>query len=172
MKQSKWFDRNFDFGSGQNIFPSIMERLSGTPVRLEEKAASIPAGLLKLRMDNTWSIKENIGHLTDLEPLWQGRLQDILNGHTELRPTDLLNTRTTEADHNAAPLGHLLAAFRKARTGTMALLRGLTEDQVFMSAHHPRLRTPMRTTDLFLFVAKHDDHHLVRITELANTLKP
>lgn len=29
----------------------------------------------------------------------------------------------------------------------------------------------MRTMDLFLFVAEHDDHHLARITELMEILK-
>jgi hypothetical protein len=40
-----------------------------------------------------------------------------------------------------------------------------------MSALHPRLKTPMRIIDLFLFVAEHDDHHLARITELARLIK-
>ena len=38
----------------------------------------------------------------------------------------------------------------------------LTEKQIFMSALHPRLKSPMRTMDHFLFVADHDDHHLAR----------
>src|SRR5206468_299897 len=89
MKQEKWFNRNFNFSSDQNIFPSIIERLSGTPIRLEEKFRYIPSDILTIRVDNTWTIKENAGHLTDLEPLWQGRLEDILAGKTEMRPTDL-----------------------------------------------------------------------------------
>jgi len=40
MSQVKWFDRQFDFSTTQNIFPSILERLRGTPVRLEEKFRS------------------------------------------------------------------------------------------------------------------------------------
>ena len=94
MQKVKWFDRSFNFSTQQNIFPSIIERLSGTPARLEEKLRSIPSALLEIKPDNTWSIKENIGHLTDLEPLWQGRLQDIINGEKELRPTDLANAKT------------------------------------------------------------------------------
>ena len=136
----------------------------------EEKIRLIPTDLVKLRVDNTWTIKENIGHLTDLEPLWQGRLQDILDGKDELRPTDLQNTRTTKANHNATPLEKLLT-FRRIREETLAMLNDLTEERIFMSALHPRLRTPMRTIDLFSFVADHDDHHLARIAELSNALK-
>jgi len=48
----------------------ILERLVGTPVRLSKKIGSISPGFLETRIDNSWSIKENIGHLTDLETLW------------------------------------------------------------------------------------------------------
>src|SRR5246127_4846155 len=108
MTKVKWFERTFDFSKDQNIFPSIIERLSGTPARLEEKFKSIPPGILETKPDNTWSIKEIVGHLTDLEPLWQGRLEDIKNGETEMRPTDLANRKTDEANHNAKPIEKLL----------------------------------------------------------------
>jgi uncharacterized damage-inducible protein DinB len=168
MEQVKWFDRTFDFSSKQNIFPSVIERLAGTPVRLEHKVSSLPAKLLSVRMDGTWTIKENIGHLTDLEELWQGRLEDILNNQTTLRPTDLQNTGTTQANHDATPLEELLSDFRIIRQQTLNMVKQLNEEQIFKSALHPRLKTLMRTMDLFLFVAEHDDHHLARITKLSS----
>lgn len=170
MEQIKWFDRSFNFDATQNIFPSIIERLAGTPVRLEEKLKSIPPDILTVRVDDTWTIKENVGHLTDLELLWQGRLDDIISGKTELRPTDLQNTKTSLANHDAVPIEALLYNFRKIRERTVSLLDGLSEEDVFKSALHPRLKTPMRTMDLFLFVAEHHDHHLARITELVRII--
>jgi uncharacterized damage-inducible protein DinB len=170
MQQVKWFERSFNFNSTQNIFPSIIERLEGTPTRLEEKFKSIPAGILTVRVDNTWTIKENVGHLIDLEPLWQGRLEDILSGKTELRPTDLQNTKTSEANHDAVPIEELLHSFRQIRNRTIDMIKNLDEEQIFKSALHPRLKTPMRTMDHFLFVAEHDDHHLARITELVKII--
>src|SRR6476659_177304 len=107
MKQVKWFERNFNFDTEQNIFPSIIERLAGTAARLDEKLKIIPINLLTKKINDTWSIKENIGHLTDLEPLWQGRLQDIVSGKDELRSTDLQNTRTFEANHNSKSIEEL-----------------------------------------------------------------
>lgn len=166
MKHTKWFDRKFDFSGEQNIFPSIIERLRGTPARLEEKMRSVPAEILEIKPGGGWSIKENIGHLTDLEPLWQGRLDDIINGEEELRPTDLANRKTDEANHNARSLDDLLCGFRQIRAQTILALEKLDEQIIFKSALHPRLKTPMRTMDLFLFVAEHDDHHLAMITEL------
>jgi len=166
MKQTKWFDRKFDFSHTENIFPSLLERLAGTPARLEEKLKTIPSAILEKKPDNTWSIKENIGHLTDLEPLWQGRLEDIKNGEKELRPTDLANRKTDEANHNSKSIELLLREFREIRNKTLLMLQDIDEETIFKSALHPRLKTPMRTMDLFLFVAEHDDHHLARITEI------
>ena len=137
---------------------------------MEEKFRFISPGITNERINGTWSIKENLGHLTDLEPLWQGRLDDITSGKLELRATDLLNTRTSQANHNGASVEELLYNFRQSRTTTMISLEKLSEEQVFMSALHPRLKTPMRTMDLFLFVAEHDDHHLARITELVKII--
>lgn len=168
MKQEKWFDRKFNFDNNQNIFPAILERLSGIPIRLEEKLNEVPNETLTLSLDNSWSIKKNIGHLIDLEPLWQGRLKDIINGESELRPADLSNEKTDLANHDTTPLELLLSEFRKVRSETMAMLHSITEETVFKAALHPRLKTSMRTMDLFLFVAEHDDHHLVRIAEILN----
>lgn len=171
MKQIRWFDRRFNFDKDQNIFPAIVERLAGTPVRLEEKLAAIPEEWLRVRLDNSWSILENVGHLTDLEPLWQGRLEDFLSGAVTLRPADLSNTRTHEANHNASNPEVLLAGFRAARAHTVRLLEALTEEDILRTALHPRLQQPMRLMDSFLFVAEHDDHHLARITDIVRSLK-
>ena len=166
MKQVKWFDRKFNFDETQNTFPEILERLAGTALRLEDKVKDLPENVLSHAIGDTWTIKENIGHLTDLEPLWQERFTDILNNAPELRHADLQNNKTHQANHNNATLQELLAGFRATRQETIALLADIDEEAVFRSALHPRLKIPMRTIDLFLFVAEHDDHHLARITAL------
>jgi uncharacterized damage-inducible protein DinB len=166
MGQVNWFDRKFDFSGNQNIMPSVIERLEGTPVRIAEKLKHIDPSLYTIKMSDTWSILEHIGHLTDLEPLWVGRLEDILAGETDLRPTDLTNRQTTEANHNSKSPSTLLAEFTSIRRATVDKLNSLNDDDVFKSALHPRLKTPMKTIDLFTFVAEHDDHHLAKITEI------
>ncbi len=169
MQQEKWFNREFNFENEQNIFPGILERLSGTPVRLEEKVKAVAGQILTFSLNNSWSIKENMGHLIDLEPLWQGRLDDIINNQVELRSTDLQNTKTNFANHNDKSIQELLSEFRNIREQTINKLLSLDDATVFKWALHPRLKSPMRTMDLFLFVAEHDDHHLARITEILKT---
>lgn len=171
MEQVKWFERKFNFAVAENIFPSVIERLRGTPARLDEKMKSIPAGILDHKISGTWSIKENIGHLSDLEPLWQGRVEDIKNGLSELRPTDLQNSKTDLANHNDSSLEELLRNFRQLREKTISILESLDDETIFKSALHPRLNTPMRVLDIALFTADHDDHHLARITEITRILK-
>jgi uncharacterized damage-inducible protein DinB len=169
MKQIDWFERKFEFTSGENLFPSLLERLMGTPVRIGEKLKAVNREFYSRKPENKWSIAEHIGHLSDLEPLWQGRLEDILQGRRELRATDLTNTRTDLANHNARSVAELVGEFKVLRRKTIDQLEALTEEQVFLSALHPRLKTPMRTMDLFLFVAEHDDHHLAKITQIHKT---
>ncbi|MEO9870948.1 DinB family protein [Ekhidna sp.] len=166
MKQIKWFDRKFEFSLEQNIFPSILERLEGTPIRLNHKISQIATEDLTTKFEGNWSIQENIGHLIDLEPIWQGRLEDILNGTEYLRRADLENKKTDLAKHNEKEIQQLLIDFINIRQTTLDSLFKLGEKEVYKYALHPRLKTPMRTMDLFLFVAEHDDHHLSRISEI------
>ena len=166
MALRHWFDRRFALGMAPDVLPAIIERLRGTPARLEERTRNVLPERLVRRAGDAWSIQENVGHLLDLEPLWAGRLDDFLLGSSSLRPTDLRNSRTTNANHNAQPLDTLLASFRTARASFVARLEQLQAFDVTRTALHPRLQQPMSVTDHAFFVAEHDDHHLARITEL------
>jgi uncharacterized damage-inducible protein DinB len=164
-EQEKWFERTFDFTLPPNRFPGLVERLRGTPARLEERTRPLSRDVLVRRTNGQWSIQENVGHLLDLEPLWYRRVEQLFAGEQELAVADLTNRRTHEADHNRRDLADLLGEFRAARSGLVMRLSGADDAQLTHSALHPRLRTPMRLIDLALFVAEHDDHHLVTITE-------
>jgi uncharacterized damage-inducible protein DinB len=170
MQQIKWFERKFNFDNSHLTFPSILERLEGAPLRLEHKLARFSEEILQKRIGETWTIKENAGHLIDLEPLWQGRLQDILDGKEILRPTDLANGATFLANHNDTATKDLIGKFYDFRQKTLGLLADIDASQLEQFGLHPRLKTPMRISDIFLFVAEHDDHHLARMTEIAKYL--
>lgn len=171
MERVTWFERKFNFDFKDNIFPEILERLQQTPSRLTEIIQSIPEMLLPVRQQGKWSIKENIGHLTDLEPLWQLRLNDIISGAAELSPADLSNTKTDQANHNSKSAKELIHQFSVSRNQTLLMLEKIGEKIIFKSSLHPRLKTPMRTMDLFLFVAEHDDHHMATIFAIGNQLR-
>ena len=167
--REQWFQRSFDFALPVSRFPSLLERLRGTPARLEERTRDLPPETLTRAHDGRWSAQENIGHLVDLEPLWFRRAQQIFASELELAATDLANRRTHEANHNARRLSDLLAEFRTLRGQLVQLLRTADSSVLARTAIHPRLRTPMRLIDLAEFVAEHDDHHLAAITELCES---
>lgn len=166
IRRLPWFERVFPIGQPGHLLPVMIERLRGTPARVADRLANVPRGVLIARPGNSWSIQENVGHLLDLEPLGQQRVRDLVQGRAELSPADLTNRRTNEANHNAAQLDGLLAAFRQARAEFVAQLEAFPEEAMTHTAVHPRLKAPMNIVDLAFFAAEHDDYHLARISEL------
>ena len=165
-KLLKWTDRTFQFTFPFEVYPELIERLRGTPPRLEDRLKSIASEVLTRRDGERWSIQENAGHLLDLESLFSRRLDEYLAGAEILQAADMTNRKTYEADHNQLLLSAILADFRAHRLQLIARLDGL-EPQAFAAvAHHPRLNVPMRLADMLFFQAEHDDFHLARISEL------
>ncbi len=167
MKKIEWFKRKFGRQDENGILPGIIERLSGTPVRLEEKIENTDVSKFELKTGDKWSIKEEIGHLLDLEPLWYGRMEDFINREIELRSADLKNRKTHEANHNERAVEDILADFRKERKKFVEKIIQMNDADLINTALHPRLKTPMKVIDLAYFVAEHDDHHLAQITSLS-----
>lgn len=166
MARPLWFERKFDFNFPVELYPEIIERLRGTPARIEERVRDVPPALLTRRDGDKWSIQENIGHLLDLDELFAGRFEDYEHGLEKLRAADLLNQKTHQAQHNSRPVEKILREFRHGRLALVARLESQPPEYFRRTALHPRLNTPMRVTDLLYFVAEHDDHHLARISEL------
>ena len=166
MARPLWFERKFDFSFPVDLYPEIIERLRGTPARIEERVSNVPTALLTRRDGDKWSIQENIGHLLDLDELFAGRFEDYERGLERLRAADLLNQKTHQAQHNSRPAAEILREFRQGRLALVARLESQPPEYFCRTALHPRLNTPMRVTDLLYFVAEHDDHHLARISEL------
>jgi len=161
-----WFDRKFDFVLPVEMYPIVVERLRGTPVRLEEKVAGLSEDVLTAKPNDTWSIKEQVGHLGDLYELWDGRIDDFLEKKDRLRPADITNRVTKHANHNAASIDDLLKRFRSNRTRLVSRLEQFDIEGAAMTSQHPRLDQPMRLIDLAFFIAEHDDHHLAKMTDL------
>lgn len=162
----KWFERTFALGEPASTMPEVIERLRGTPLRLAERIGGLSAEIAATRHGEAWSIAEHVGHLGDLEPLWLGRVEDLMAGDEVLREADLENTATWEADHNEADLVDLVAAFRDRRRALVSRVEALSDEELGAVGLHPRLRQPMSVVDLCFFVAEHDDHHLATITAL------
>ena len=161
-----WIERKFEFNFPVGLFPVIVERLCGTLLQLEAMIKNIPDEKLSIKKDGKWSIKEVVGHLFDLEELWNGRIDDFLEHKETLRAADISNARTKAAGHNSKPIGELLRQFFKARIRLIDRVKDFDEASAALTALHPRLQTPMRLIDSLFFVAEHDDHELTKIRQL------
>jgi len=166
QQMTKWLDRTFDYVPPAGEFPDIVERLRGTPARVQHKLRFVPDNALTRRDGDAWSAQEHVGHLLDLEGLWWTRVEEFLRGATELAAADMSNRRTREANHNERSLTALGAEFSVARGRLVARLEGVSDADVVRTALHPRLKRPMRLVDFAFFVAEHDDHHLATVTRL------
>lgn len=166
--ETRWFDREFDFGFGMERYTELYERIQNAPVVFQRTVSPDSGNILNYKPANKWSVKEHIGHLTLLEPLWRMRSGEIKAGRPELSPADLSNRATDEASFNRIPLLDLQQRFAEERNLTLRLLDSLQPDDFMNASLHPRLQRPMRIVDLLYFVAEHDDHHLAAIRHIIN----
>lgn len=163
-----WFQKRWSFDAvPTEAWPEVLERMRGTPARLEELVRLTPPERLTAPASSgDWTIQEHVGHLLDLEDLPDGRLDDFLAGAETLRAADLTNQKTFDARHNDAAIADLVVAFRQRRAELIARFDALMPEQWGTTALHPRLETPMRVLDMLIFQADHDNYHLARIREL------
>jgi uncharacterized damage-inducible protein DinB len=164
-----WFERRFACDDPVEMWDVLVERVRGTPARVEDQVRSLPGDILVRRDGEHWSIQEHVGHLIDLEALHDGRLDDYLAGAERLRAADLTNRRTWDAEHNARDLDAVIAELRRVRGAFVERLDHWEPEARALTAQHPRLERPMRMVDLVRFVAEHDDHHLALIQRLIRT---
>ncbi|UCE23778.1 MAG: DinB family protein [Candidatus Zixiibacteriota bacterium] len=170
VQRTSWIQRKFNFDFPVGLLPCILERLRGTPVRLEAIINQLPPDILIKKPESGWSIQENVGHLTQVEGLFDGRLDDFDAGVEVLRPAEMKNIRTSEANYNAMEIKDVLAEFRSVRESFVSRFEKMDEAAAGRSAQHPRLEIPMRVVDNAFFAAEHDDYHLAVITELVRKL--
>jgi len=166
VSKTPWLERHFDFGLPLSAFPLLLERLRGTPARLEDRVRRLEPSVLTKRLGETWSIQEIVGHLIQVEDLWEARLDDYLAGATQLRAATFEPGKVERAGFNQRPLRGLLYDFRLRRSQLVRRLEGLDAAVIERVATHPRLQRPMRLLDMMIFTVEHDDHHLARISEL------
>ena len=168
MARLRWFDRRFDFSFPSELYPELIERMRGMPMRLVERVSLFDPDVRRRRPSEGWSVQEHAGHLADLDRiLFHPRVTAYERGESTLLAADLTNSTTEAANHNARSMESVLADVLRERAAFVEHLESLDPALFARTALHPRLAVPMRLVDLMLFVAEHDDHHLASITELA-----
>ena len=145
-----WADRTFNFDYPVELFPNMVERLRGTPLRVRHMLEHLPEKIIIIRHQDKWSLKERVGHLIMVERL--------------------SNKKTYESSFNDDALEDLFERFQEVRNMFVEKLEHITLKQAALTAMHPRLQQPMRLVDLVYFAAEHDDHELTLMRHLLKTL--
>ncbi|MEO7988098.1 MAG: DinB family protein [Chryseolinea sp.] len=164
MNEVPWFERELVFGKPAEMLPYYLERLEGTIVRIEKKVSGIDDAILSKRYNDKWSIKQNIGHLAEVDEISNRRMDEMVKGATVLSPAVF-----EPKDYNPWPIEKVLEYFNMIRTANIQKYQTLSESDLKRSSIHPRLKTLMTPIDLAWFDAEHDDHHLVKINFILNT---
>ena len=166
MNTIPWFERNLKFGHPIQMLPHFLERLQGTFIRLEAKVKGVPNDILSQQLNGKWSVKQNIGHLAEVDEINFKRIGEMISGVAQLSPAVFEPAK----DYNRQEVKDVLNYFHKTRLNNIKRYSELSELELTKSSLHPRLKEQMTAIDLAWFDAEHDDHHLVTINYILKSV--
>ena len=166
----KWRDRAFTFEAPAGLFPGFVERLRGTPVRLETLVHFCPKTSMTRRPVGGWCLNEQLGHLINADVVFNRRLDMYLEAAQPESLIDVIKALKEVADYRDDATTELLTEFRRQREAFVRRLEKLDEAQVLKSIELPDIKMTMRLLDLAWFIGEHDDQHLAETTRLIRSL--
>ena len=165
-----WAERKFSFVHPPWMLADFIERLRGTVPRLEALVLDVNDDDAHRQVEGKWSIAQNIGHLSDVEELWQERLVDLKQGRKIYSPAVGARFQELAKRHQASPIEVIIRELKDRRALLVDALATASPELQRASAFHERLQVPMRLVDCAQFYSEHDDHHLLRIRRLRSML--
>jgi DinB superfamily len=139
--------------------------IASTPNALRRLAADIgPSRITTPRAPGKWSARDILCHLADCEVVFAFRLRQALaEDHHVIQPfdQDLWAKPYGQADAEAA-----LATFTAVRAWNIALLKGVTTEQVRKPVTHPE-RGDMTFDTIVETMGGHDRNHIKQLEEIA-----
>jgi len=161
-----WFERNLEFGKPAEMLPFYLERLEGTIARIQAKVKGLDDNMLSEKFNNKWSVKQQIGHLAEVDEVANKRLDEMVAGISPMSPAVF-----EPEDYNPWPINKVLSHFIESRQKNIRKYNTLTQADLLKASLHPRLNVQMTPVDLAWFDAERDDHHLVKINEILNAYR-
>ncbi len=150
------------------MLPYILERLNGTSIRIESKVKGVSNEILSKQLNGKWSVKQNIGHLAEVDEINFRRIDDMIAGVAQLSPAVF----EPKKDYNSQDIKDVLHYFQQTRLKNIKRYSELTQIELTKTSLHPRLKEQMTPVDLAWFDAEHDDHHLVTINTILKSVTP
>lgn len=165
VNEKPWFERQLKFGFDPELLPYFLVRLEGTLPRLTKLIEPLNDQQLSHKPNTKWSIKENIGHLAEVDAIANKRIDEMLSGSPVLSPAVF-----EPQNYNPWPIQKVLELFQQNREANLKKYQHLTDHELRQSSLHPRLKVSMTPVDLAWFDAEHDDHHLVKIKTIIQSI--
>ncbi|MBX2897026.1 MAG: DinB family protein [Cyclobacteriaceae bacterium] len=166
MNELPWFERNLKFGYAPEMLPYFLVRLEGTFVRMQQMIAGLTDAQLSYKPNGKWSIKENIGHLAEVDAITTKRIDEMLAGSPVLSPAVF-----EPLNYTPWVIDEVLNLFQQNRNGSIKKYLQLIPAELRKASMHPRLKVAITPVDLAWFDAEHDDHHLVKIKSICEKLE-
>ena len=164
--QEKWINRSFIFNKSIDDFNELVLSLNQNAIFIKQITEDLDESLLSKSLNKKWNIKENVGHLIDLEELHEKRLDEFIACVKVLTPADMRNLKTNEAGHNEKSISELTNLFIKGRKQFLNKVKTASKQTLTRKAFHGRLNKDMQLVDMLHFINEHDLHHIQTIKDI------
>jgi rubrerythrin len=147
---------------------TLMRRLEQSFQTLQAVVADLDDELL-VRRTFTVSLKELVGHLTDMDVVFRERAWLILETDSPRLPSAHPPALEKASVYLHYPIADLLDSFYASRQQTLGLLRGLTAAAWHRTGHHVIFGT-IPLTHQGNWVVEHERGHLIEMAQIRNDL--
>jgi len=113
-----------------------------------------------------WSIKDNIAHMVSYQPVFIGRMTQILKGNTPAFGAYKADNEPDFLQARELPLPELMNRLNGNRRQILELITNLPDDELLLKGTHPKFGS-MTITEWTEFFLLHEAHRLFTIFRLA-----
>jgi uncharacterized damage-inducible protein DinB len=145
-------------------FKAQIDELAAFPAALKAQLQGLSDAALRFQpTPDAWSIIEIVGHMTDVDAIWPGRVRQMLSAdNPQLARVD--NDDVRRRDYQNKQLEFLLITLAERRAEFVELLRVLRPSQLERPGQHPT-RGPITVADAVAALADHHRGHREQIAE-------
>jgi len=143
-------------------FKAQIDELAAFPAALKAQLQGLSDTALRFQpTPDAWSIVEIVGHMTDVDAIWPGRVRQMLStDNPQLSAVD--NSIVRQRDYQNKQLSSLLITLAERRAEFVELLSVLRPAQLERTGRHPT-RGPITVADAAAALADHDSRHCEQI---------
>ncbi|MFL5802509.1 MAG: DinB family protein [Roseiflexaceae bacterium] len=143
-------------------FKALLDELAAFPAALKTQLQGLSDAALRFQpTPDAWSIVEIVGHMTDVDAIWPGRIRQMLStDNPELARVD--NDDVRRRDYQNKQLSFLLITLAERRAEFIEMLRLLRPSQLERTGQHPT-RGPITVAGGVGALADHDRGHREQI---------